>query len=46
MDSLRRELIVRAGNDPEDQNEYRLYSPAATEQIQQAEAEGGRPYSV
>jgi hypothetical protein len=45
LDSLRREQIVKRGDDPDDGNKYRLYDPATVEQIKRAESERGRPYS-
>ena len=45
LDSLRRELILRRGDNPNDENEYRLYPPASSQLIQHAESQLGKPYS-
>jgi hypothetical protein len=45
LDSVRRELIVKRGENPADEKEYHLYPPARMEQVRQGEAEFGHSYS-
>jgi hypothetical protein len=45
LDLLRRQLIIKDGDNPDDKKEYVLYPPAAIEEIQQEEAKLGHAYS-
>lgn len=45
LDSLRRELIEKEGDDPFDETEYRLNPPADQHTIDEAEAKFGHRYS-
>ena len=44
LHSLRSDQITLEGDDPSDEEEYRMYAPASGDAIQDAEGRCGRPY--